>query len=99
LKRVKQIILSPILDDGRRRPTRSTRTGSDNRPPPSTVPNTDGAIVFSRLKGVVDSDDSYSEDEKTSRKRTIKTSTDRENSHENIKKRRRVDSSSDDDDY
>lgn len=86
-------------DDGRRRPTRSTRTGSDNRPPPSTVPNTDGAIVFSRLKGVVDSDDSYSEDEKTSRKQTIKTSTDRENSHENIKKRRRVDSSSDGDDY
>ena len=58
-----------------------------------------GPSVFSRLKGIVDSDESDSVDEKRSEKQTQRDFDVREEDiNENKKKRRRVNSSSDEDD-
>ena len=58
-----------------------------------------GPSVFSRLKGIVDSDESDSADEKKSEKQTQRDFDVREEDiNENKKKRRRVNSSSDEDD-
>ena len=58
-----------------------------------------GPSVFSRLKGIVDSDESDSADEKRSEKQTQHDFDVREEDiNENKKKRRRVNSSSDEDD-
>ena len=84
--------------DGGRRATRSTRAESDIQPPPPTASNTDDPSAFSRLKGIVDSDGSESEDDKRLGKQTVITSIEKEDSHENRKKRRRLDSSSENDD-
>ena len=85
-----------LFVDGGRRATRSTRTGSDSQPAP---PKADAPSVFSRLKGIVDSDDgSESEDDKRSGKQTVTTTIEKEDIHENTKKRRRLDSSSENDD-
>ena len=87
------------ISDGGRRPTRQTRAGSDTlQPTPSTVQNSDGPKLFSRLKGVVDSDGSDSEDEQTRGKHALNTSPVKRDSEENRRKRRRLNSSSDDDD-
>lgn len=57
-----------------------------------------GPSVFSRLKGIVDSDESDSADEKRSEKQTQRDFDVREEDiNENKKKRRRVNSSSDED--
>ncbi|KAL9972953.1 hypothetical protein ACROYT_G019354 [Oculina patagonica] len=84
-------------DDGRR-PTRRTRGGSDNQPTPFTVSNLDGPKLFSRLKGVVDSDGSDSEEEQRRGKRALNASPEKRDINVNSRKRRRLDSSSDDDD-
>lgn len=58
-----------------------------------------GPSVFSRLKGIVDSDESDSANEKKSEKQTQHDFDVREEDiNENKKKRRRVNSSSDEDD-
>lgn len=86
-----------IATDSRQRTTRSTREGSDSKPAPLSVSNLDApSSVFSRLKGIVDSDGSESEDEKTPAKQTLITAIDKE-SYDNRRKRRRLDSSSEDD--
>ena len=59
-----------------------------------------GPSVFSRLKGIVDSDESESDsaNEKKSEKQTQHDFVREEDINENKKKRRRVNSSSDEDD-
>ena len=72
-----------------------------NQPSASAINiNTEaGPSVFSRLKGIVDSDESDSADEKRSEKQTQHDFDVREEDiNENKKKRRRVNSSSDEDD-
>lgn len=72
-----------------------------NQPPASaTNINTEaGPSVFSRLKGIVDSDESDSADEKRSERQTQRDFDVREKGiNENKKKRQRVNNISDEDD-
>lgn len=81
-------------DRGGGRTTRSTTQPA----PPSVVSKVEGANVFGRLRGIVDSNDSdESGDEKMTGKQAMNSPVDKGDNQENRKKRLRLDSSSDDD--
>ena len=84
--------------DNGQRATRRTCTGLDDQLTPLTVLNSDSPKLFRRLKGVVDSDGSDSEEEQRTGKHPLSTSpAKKQYPQENSRKRRRLNSSLDED--
>lgn len=83
-------------NDGQRA-TRRTCAGLDNQPTSLTVLNSDSPKPFRRLRGVVDSDGSDSEEKQRTGKHALSTCPEKQYPQENSRKRRRLNSSSDED--
>ena len=98
------VLLAPILnltlwspfslEDGRR--PKRTRTWPDLEEPPKVATmNSDSSNLFSRLKGVVDSDESDSEEDRMKGNDSESSSSNEDGVHRD-NKRRRLESTSDD---